>query len=61
MNLAVKEKSDSYNNDFAESLKSGYEQMSPINLYLAEESVQSDNEALALSEQNLRSVRLSDS
>ncbi|MBO4941667.1 MAG: hypothetical protein J6D15_05650 [Clostridia bacterium] len=34
-------------------LKKGYEEMSRINLGLAEESVFSDNEALALAEQKL--------
>ncbi len=43
-----------------ECLKAGYKVMSRINLSLAEEAVASDNEAQLLSEQNLRSVNLSD-
>ena len=42
-------------------LKAGYLDMSRINLSLAEEAVQSDNDALLLAEQNLRSVKKSDS
>ncbi len=44
-----------------QSLKTGYEQMSRINLELAENAVASDNDALFLAEQNLRSVKNSDS
>ncbi len=51
----------SYDKNLENCLKQGYEEMSPINLTLAEEAVQSDNEALALSEQNVRSVKQSDS
>ncbi len=40
-----------------ERLKTGYLNMSLINLSLAEEALQSDNEALFLAEQNLRSVK----
>ena len=40
-----------------EQLKAGYRNMSLINLSLAEDAVQSDNDALSLSEQNLRSVK----
>lgn len=40
-----------------EQLKTGYRNMSLINLSLAEEAVQSDNDALSLAEQNLRSVK----
>ena len=40
-----------------ECLKTGYRNMSLINLSLAEEAVQSDNDALSLAEQNLRSVK----
>ena len=40
-----------------ERLKTGYRNMSLINLSLAEEAVQSDNDALSLAEQNLRSVK----
>ena len=46
---------------YEEKLKAGYHDMSRINLSLAEEAVQSDNAALLLSEQNLRSVKKSDS
>lgn len=40
-----------------ECLKAGYLNMSLINLSLAEEALQSDNDALSLAEQNLRSVK----
>ncbi len=40
-----------------EQLKTGYRNMSLINLSLAEDAVQSDNDALSLAEQNLRSVK----
>ncbi len=46
---------------YEEELKTGYLDMSRINLSLAEEAVQSDNDALLLAEQNLRSVKKSDS
>lgn len=39
----------------------GYQEMSRINLSLAEEAVASDNEALSIAEQNLRSVKNCDS
>lgn len=38
------------------NLADGYLEMSHINLSLAEEAIDCDNEALALCEQNLRSV-----
>ena len=38
-------------------LKEGYHNMSQINLSLAEEALEADNEALFLAEQNLRSVK----
>ena len=47
--------------EYEARLKAGYLDMSRINLSLAEEAVQSDNEALLLAEQNLRSVKKSDS
>ena len=46
---------------YEEDLKSGYLEMSRINLSLAEEAVQSDNDSLLLAEQILRSVKKSDS
>ncbi len=59
---ALKNKNmSSYDQNLEDSLRRGYEEMSPINLKLAETAVQSDNDALDLSEQNLRSVNLSDS
>ncbi len=63
MNSKVVEKKSmgSYDKNLEDSLKSGYEEMSLINLILAEEGVEADSEALALAEQNLRSVKLSDS
>ena len=63
MNLTAFENENlsSYEKNLEECLKQGYQEMSPINLSLAEESVQSDNEAQLLAEQNLRSVKLSDS
>ncbi len=63
MNLSVLENQNtgSYDKNLEDSLRRGYKEMSPINQSLAEEAVQSDNEALALSEQNVRSVKLSDS
>jgi hypothetical protein len=42
-------------------LKNGYQEMSRINLSLAEEAVSSDDDALILAEQNLRSVKKRDS
>ncbi len=57
----LKNKKSSYDKNLKECLKNGYKAMSPINQRLAEESVKSDNDALALAEQNLRSVKLSDS
>lgn len=57
----VKEKSQESDQNvltyYEECLKSGYQNMSRINLSLAEESVESDNDALFLAEQNLRSVK----
>ncbi len=44
--------------DQEKSLMEGYHNMSRINLSLAEEAVQSDNDALFLAEQNLRSVKI---
>ena len=44
-----------------EALKAGYHEMSRINLSLAEEAVKSDNDALLLTEEILRSVKKSDS
>ena len=46
---------------YEEDLKAGYLEMSRINLGLAEEAVQSDNDSLLLAEQILRSVKKSDS
>lgn len=40
-------------NELYEALKKGYAEMSEVNLYLAEECVASDNEALDISENNL--------
>ncbi|MDO4743970.1 MAG: antitoxin MazE [Clostridia bacterium] len=42
-------------------LEKGYQEMSRINLSLAEEALTSDNDALLLAEQNLRSVKKRDS
>ena len=41
---------------FEDAMAAGYMEMSRINLSLAEEAVASDNEAMELREQNLRSV-----
>jgi hypothetical protein len=54
---AEKEIQDEVLQDNEQHLKQGYLQMSRINLSLAEEAVTSDNDALSIAEQNLRSVK----
>ncbi len=61
MNSRLLENTGSYDKNLKDLLKDGYKAMSPINLSLAEEAVQSDNEAQLLAEQNLRSVKMRDS